>query len=74
MDEHDLRVRNWTYHRFVETGRAPRVEDVAEAVDISQEDAAAAWHRLHDGHALVLEQNQAILDRLGLTGTFWRLR
>jgi len=64
VDEHDLRVRNWTYHRFVETGRAPRVEDVAEAVGISQEDAAAAWHCLHDGHALVLEQNALELRML----------
>ena len=57
MNELDLRIRNWTYHRFVETGRAPRVEDVAEEIGIAREDAAAAWRRLHDAHALVLERN-----------------
>lgn len=55
MDEGDLRIRNHVYHRFVETRRGPRVDDVAHELGLSRDDAEAAFRRLHDAHALVLE-------------------
>jgi hypothetical protein len=55
MDEHDIRIRNFLYRRFVETAQAPRVTDVAREFELSQEAAGAALRRLHDAHALVLE-------------------
>ncbi len=50
MDARDLDVRNRTYARFVELGRAPAAEEVGD-VDVVR----AAWRRLHDAHALVLD-------------------
>ena len=58
MDERDLHVRNHVYHRFVETRRAPRVDDVATELDLSRDEAEAALRRLHDAHALVLEPDR----------------
>lgn len=58
MDERDLEIRNYVYRRFVETGRAPRVGDVAGEFGLSGEEAEAGFRRLHDAHALVLESNR----------------
>ena len=58
MDERDLQIRNHVYQRFVETRRPPRVDDVAQDFRLSREDAAAAFRRLHEAHALVLEPNR----------------
>jgi hypothetical protein len=55
MDERDLEIRNHVYHHFVETGRAPRVDGVAHELGLPREEAEAAFGRLHDAHALVLE-------------------
>ena len=52
MDEEDRRLRNQIYARFVETGRAPRAEELG----LPLEEANAALGRLHDAHALVLER------------------
>jgi len=52
VDEGDIALRNVTYRRFVELGRAPTADEVGEW------DAAAVeqgWRRLHDAHALVLQ-------------------
>src|SRR5947209_4149309 len=49
MNESDRRVRNQTYAAFVELGRAPIPEEIGE-----RETVLAAWRRLHDAHALVL--------------------
>ena len=54
VDDRALRLRNLTYARFVELGRAPRPAEVAEAAGASPADVQAAWARLHDSHALVL--------------------
>jgi Alkylmercury lyase len=54
MDERDRALRNETYRLFVELGRAPTAADVARAADVSADDVRAAWQRLHDEHALVL--------------------
>jgi Alkylmercury lyase len=48
VDEADREVRNRTFSLFVELGRAPTPDEVGPA-------AAAAWRRLHDEHALVLD-------------------
>jgi Alkylmercury lyase len=58
MDDGDLRIRNHVYHRFVETQRAPGVDDVARELSLSRDEAEAALRRLHDAHALVLEQDR----------------
>ena len=55
MDDADIEVRNATYRRFVELGRAPTAIEVAAATERSESDVRDAWRRLHDGHALVLD-------------------
>ncbi len=54
MDQRDLELRNLTYGLFVELGRAPTVREVAERAHAARDDVEAAWRRLHDAHALVL--------------------
>jgi Alkylmercury lyase len=49
MDQADLELRNLTYARFVELGRAPSAAEVGYADDV-----IARWKRLHAEHALVL--------------------
>src|SRR5688500_4616783 len=55
MRQGDLVVRNRTYARFVELGRAPAAEEVGEPAD-----ARWAWQRLPDAHALVPDESGAI--------------
>lgn len=55
MDDEDRAVRNLTYTAFVELGRAPTFEEVAGAAGLEPDDVLAAWRRLHDQHALVLD-------------------
>src|SRR5687768_8269494 len=55
MRQGDLVVRNRTYARFVELGRAPAAEEVGEPAEVRW-----AWQRLHDAHALVLDESGAI--------------
>ena len=50
MDAHDLELRNLTYQRFVELGRAPAPEELGP-----RDEVLAGWRRLHDEHALVLD-------------------
>jgi Alkylmercury lyase len=59
MDERDLGLRNLTYRLFVELGRAPSADEVADAAGLARPEVAAAWRRLHDAHALVLEPDTA---------------
>lgn len=61
MTPFDLAVRNATYATYIELGRAPTIHEIAVRVDESPDDVADAWRRLHDGHALVLDQAGAIL-------------
>ncbi len=49
-----LEVRNLTYRRFVELGRAPSIDEVAGAEGLSNVEVEAAWRELHRAHALVL--------------------
>jgi hypothetical protein len=61
MDERDLRVRASTYRLFVELGRAPTVDEVADESGLATDEAESSWRRLHDQHALVLNPATAEL-------------
>jgi len=50
MDAGDLDLRRRTYRWMVETGRAPRADELGDP-----EAVHAGWRRLHEQHALVLE-------------------
>jgi Alkylmercury lyase len=50
IDARDLELRNATYARFVELGRAPEPDELGAPADI-----VAGWRRLHDARALVLD-------------------
>ena len=54
MDEHDHRLRQLTYGLFVELGRAPTAEEIADRDGRSAEEVRVGWRRLHDQHAIVL--------------------
>jgi Alkylmercury lyase len=54
MNEADLALRNVTYARFVEFGRAPTAAEIAAAAGRGRAEVIAAWERLHAEHALVL--------------------
>jgi hypothetical protein len=49
MDENDVELRNRTYARFVELGRAPVAAELGDPDEV-----VAGWRRLHEAHALVL--------------------
>lgn len=55
MDTADIELRNATYRRFAELGRAPAAAEVAALTNRSEAEVRDAWRRLHDGHALVLD-------------------
>ena len=56
MDDADLRIRNLTYELLVALGRVPSAEEasIAAGADIGE-----SWQRLHDAHALVLDEPRA---------------
>src|SRR5688572_11054952 len=54
MDAADIELRNATYQRFVDLGRAPTAAEIAEATTRSEADVRHAGRELHDAHALVL--------------------
>jgi hypothetical protein len=59
VDEADLELRNHVYERFVELGRAPRFDELAEGLGRPLEDVASGMARLHDAHAVVLEPDRS---------------
>lgn len=61
MDQADIDLRNATYRRFIELGRAPAPDEVAETSGLEPAEVTAGWRRLHDGHALVLDADGAIV-------------
>jgi len=76
MDERDVRIRNFLYNRFVETGQTPRVPDVAREFELSQEAAGAALRRMHDAPALVLERDVLeirMLNPFSCVPSSWRV-
>lgn len=54
MDEADRSLRNTTYRLFVELGRAPTAQEVAQTEGMTTDLVREGWRRLHDDHALVL--------------------
>ena len=44
-----------TYRLFVELGRAPSADEVADRQATTADEVIDGWHRLHDGHAIVLD-------------------
>ena len=54
MNETDLELRRLTYRLFADRGRAPTADEVASAAGSTRAGVEAAWRRLHDSHALVL--------------------
>ena len=59
MDEHDLVLRRLTYKLLVDLERAPTATEVAAAAGSEPSDVLAGWQRLHDEHALVLNDARA---------------
>lgn len=57
----DVRLRNDTYRLFVELGRAPTAAEVAAEQGRGPADVVEGWQRLHDQHALVLDESRAAL-------------
>jgi Alkylmercury lyase len=57
VDDLDLRIRNLTYELFVELGRAPTREEASLAAG---QNVGDSWTRLHEEHALVLEDTGEI--------------
>lgn len=55
MDGPDLELRNLTYRRFVESGRAPTALELAAETGMPIDDLRASWRRLHEAHAIVLD-------------------
>ena len=55
MDRPDIDLRNATYRKFVALGRAPTAEEVATIVGTDPGEVRAGWRRLHEAHALVLD-------------------
>jgi PAS domain-containing protein len=61
MERADIDLRNVTYRLFVELGRAPTAGEVAGATGVGEESVRAGWRRLHDAHAVVLDDAGDIL-------------
>jgi hypothetical protein len=51
----DLALRNLTYGLLVELGRAPTPDEVAVRAGSARRDVLTAWRRLHEQHAIVLD-------------------
>ncbi len=76
MDEFDIRIRNFLYRQFVETGRAVQVEEIGAEFGVSPDDAGAALRRLHEAHALVLERDAfevRMLNPFSCVPSAWRV-
>jgi len=57
----DKRVRKYIYDHFVKTGQAPTIAQSAQALSSTISEVQAAYRRLADGRALVLQGNGEIL-------------
>lgn len=55
MDAADIDLRNATYRAFVELGRAPGADEVADRTGLPEPTVRDGWRRLHEAHALVLD-------------------
>jgi len=57
VDELDLRIRNRVYASFVRDGTASTPAEAAAELGLAEAEVGDAYRRLHDAHALVLEQS-----------------
>lgn len=57
----DKQVRHYIYNHMVKTGQAPTLLQCTQALSCSLADARAAYQRLADGRALVLQSSGEIL-------------
>lgn len=57
MSPGDLDVRRYVYTTVVGTGLPPTPRETAAALDMPEDEAAAAYRRLHEAHALVLHDD-----------------
>lgn len=60
VEQADIDLRNATYGRFATLGRAPTPADVAATTGLKEEEVRSGWRRLHEGHALVLDDGGEI--------------
>lgn len=61
MEQPDIDLRNATYRRFVELGRAPTPAEMADSMRTTVDAVADGWRRLHEAHAVVLDPSGAIV-------------
>jgi hypothetical protein len=54
VDDQLLALRRLTYRLFVELGRAPTADEVADASGIAGTEVEDGWRALHNEHAIVL--------------------
>jgi len=54
----DQTVRRYVYDHFVQQQRPPTVAETAAALQVSNDEAEAAYQRLHQGHVVVLEPDK----------------
>jgi Alkylmercury lyase len=76
MEERDISIRNYLYGRFVEQGRPPRAATVSKELALPKAEVEAAFRRLHDAHALVLEHNALeirMLNPFSCVPSAWRV-
>jgi hypothetical protein len=64
VDELDLRIRNHLYSSFVRDGNARAPAEAARELDVGVEETRAAYRRLHEAHALVLEPDAETIRML----------
>jgi hypothetical protein len=64
VDELDLRIRNHLYGSFVSTGNASTPAQAALELGLAEDEAADAYRRLHDAHALVLHPGSTTIRML----------
>ena len=76
MDAAGIELRNATYRQFIELGRAPSAAEVAIATGETEADVRDGWRRLHDAHALVLDEADRIrmLNPFAAQPTSFRVR
>jgi hypothetical protein len=55
LTEQDWQIRLAIYHLFVEHERPPSVDETAAALGLDTATVRSAYHRLHRGHAILLE-------------------
>lgn len=61
LNEFDKRVRFQVYAQCVTTGQIPMAQEVAQTLSCSLADVRAAYQRLAEGKALVLQKSREVL-------------